>query len=129
MNRRNCLQTMLAAAAPAAAQPQAGKPIQLHVDLAVEPTKEKEMLQIFRNTFRPTAAKQPGFIDVKIIKLRSVLQGQAPAGANYRFLLTFQSEELRQKWVSSKEHLRVWPMMENTLSSKNYTVLLYDVVA
>ncbi len=129
MNRRNCLQTMLAAAVPAAAQSQANKPIQLHVDLAVDPAKEQEMLRIFRNTFRPAAAKQPGFIDAKMIKLRSALQGQAPAGANYRFVLAFESEELRLKWVSTKEHKHVWPMMENTLSSKNYTVLLYDVAA
>ena len=129
MNRRTCLQTMIAAAAPAAAQNQARKPIQLHVDLAVDPAKEQEMLRTFRNTFRPAAAKQPGFIDVKMLKLRSALQGKGPAGANYRFELTFQSEELRQKWVASDIHKQVWPMMEATLSSKDYTVLLYDDAA
>jgi hypothetical protein len=131
MKRRTCLQTMIAAAAPAVAgaQAQAQKPIQLHVDLAVDPAKEQEMLRIFRNTFRPAAAKQPGFIDGKMLKLRSALQGKGPMGANYRFELTFQSEELRQKWVASDIHRRVWPMMEATLSSKDYTVLLYDVEA
>ncbi len=69
------------------------------------------------------------FVDVKMIKLRSALMGKAPAGANYRFVLTFQSEEQRQKWVASEIHQRVWPMMEKTLSSKDYTVLLYDVPA
>ena len=129
MNRRNCLQTMLAAAVPAAAQAQANKPIQLHVDLAVNPAKEQEMLRIFRDTFRPAAAKQPGYIDAKMIKLRPALQGQAPAGANYRFVLVFQTEELRQKWIATKEHRHAWPLIENTLTSKNYTVLLYDVEA
>ena len=129
MNRRNCLQTMLVAAVPAAAQAQSPKPIQLHVDLAVDPAKEKEMLQTFRDTFRPAAAKQSGFIDAKMLRLRTALMGKGPTGANYRFELSFQSEELRQKWVASDIHKKVWPMIEKTLSSKNYTVLLYDVGA
>ena len=129
MKRRTCLKTMFAAGAGAAgvlaASP--GHPIQLHVDLAVDPTKEKEMLHNFETIFRPEAAKHPGYIDVKMLKLRTALRGSGPAGVNYRFSLTYQSEELRQKWVASAEHQRVWPTIENTLSSKNYTVLLFDV--
>lgn len=129
MKRRTYLKTMLAAGASAAGVLAAGPghPIQLHVDLAVDPAKEKEMLHNFETIFRPEAAKHPGYIDVKMLKLRSALQGSGPAGVNYRFSLTFQSEELRQKWVASAEHQRVWPTIENTLSSKNYTVLLFDV--
>jgi hypothetical protein len=102
-------------------------PIELHVDLAVDPAKEKEMLHNFETIFRPEAAKHPGYIKVNMLKLRTALQGSAPPGVNYRFSLTYQSEELRQKWVASAEHQRVWPTIENTLSSKNYTVLLFDV--
>jgi hypothetical protein len=61
-------------------------------------------------------------------KLRSAIQGVAPKGANYRFELTFESEELRQKWVASATHQKVWPTIENTLLSKDYTVLLFDSV-
>ena len=96
------------------------------VDLAVDPTKVKEMLHNFETIFRPAASKQPGYIDVKMLKLRSAVMGKAPAGMNYRFSLTFQSEELRQKWVASAVHQKVWPTIENTLSSKDYTVLLFD---
>ncbi len=85
------------------------------------------MLHNFKVIFRPEAAKHPGFVDVKMLKLRKALQGSAQAGVNYRFCLTFQNEELRQKWVASAEHQRVWPTIENTLSSKDYTVLLFDV--
>jgi len=130
MKRRSYLKAMLAAGAglvPAGAQP-AAAPIILHVDLVVDPAKEQEMLRIFHNTFKPAAVKFPGYIDVKICKLRSALQGSAPAGVNYRFQLTYQSEELRQKWVASDIHQKVWPMMENTLQNKNYTVLLFDSV-
>ena len=129
MKRRTYLKTMLAAnaGAIAARAAQSANPIQLHVDLTVDPAKEKEMLKNFETIFRPAASKQPGYIDVKMLKLRSAVQGQAPAHVNYRFSLTFQSEELRQKWVASDVHQKVWPTIENLLSTKYYTVLLFDV--
>ncbi len=71
MRRRKCLKTILAgvcaATAPAASQQHA---IQLHVDLSVDPSQERDMLHSFQ----------------------------------------------------------VWPAIEKTLASKNYTVLLYDEV-
>jgi len=130
MKRRSYLKVMLAAGAagPAALAQRAQTPIVLDVDLAVDPAREQEMLNHFHNTFKPAAMKFPGYIDVKMCKLRSALQGSAPAGINYRFQLTYQSEELRQKWVASDTHQKVWPLIENTLKSKNYTVLLFDSV-
>ncbi|MBZ5617226.1 MAG: hypothetical protein LAQ69_00640 [Acidobacteriia bacterium] len=129
MKRRTYLKTMLAVSAVSSGVQAAATapPIQLHVDLTVDPVKEKEMLKNFETIFRPAASKQPGYIDVKMLKLRSTLMGKAPAGVNYRFALTFQSEELRQKWVASDVHQKVWPTIENTLSTKNYTVMLFDV--
>jgi hypothetical protein len=59
------------------------------------------MLRNFHDVFRPAASKQPGFLDVKMLRLRSLLAGAAPAGANYRFELTFASEEQRQAWVAT----------------------------
>jgi hypothetical protein len=127
MKRRTYLKAMaLGAASMAAPAADAARPIQLHVDLAVDPAKEKEMLKNFTSIFRPAASKQAGYIDVKMLKLRSTLQGKAPAGVNYRFSISFQSEELRQKWVASDIHQKVWPTIENTLSTKNYTVMLFD---
>jgi hypothetical protein len=51
--------------------------------------------------------------------LQTLLAGAAPAGANYRFELTFASEEQRQAWVATATHQRVWPTIESTLASKN----------
>ena len=131
MKRRTCLKAILTGAgsltairALPAATPE--RPIQLHVDLSVDPAKEQEMLHNFKTIFRPAASKQPGYIDVQMLKLRSAVQGKAPEAGNYRFVLTFVSEELRQKWIASATHQKVWPTIENTLTSKNYTVLLYD---
>ena len=126
MKRRTYLKAVLAGAVGATAATAAtAHPIVLVVDLAVDPAREQEMLKNFRTIFRPAAAKQPGYIDVKMLKLRTALQGTAPA-TNYRFVLTYESEELRQKWVATAVHQKVWPTVENTLKSKNYTVLLFD---
>ena len=127
MKRRVYLKTILVGACAAAVGAESGgRPIQLHVDLSVDPTKEQEMLHNFHTIFRPAAAKQAGFIDVKMLKLRSALAGAAPVGANYRFELKYASEAQRQAWVASATHKQVWPTIEKTLTSKDYTVLLYD---
>jgi hypothetical protein len=130
MNRRSYLTAMLAAVTgieESAAQA-AKNPIVLHVDLAVDSAREQEMLRNFRTVFKPAAVKFPGYIDVKMLKLRQALAGSAPVGVNYRFQLTYESEELRQKWIASDVHKKVWPTIENTLRSKDYTVLLFDTM-
>jgi len=130
MKRRACLMTLGAAAlAPVVRAAAPAHPIQIHVDMSVDPAKEKEMLQHFEKDFKPAAKKFRGYIDVKIVKLRSAFVGKAPAGINYRFLLTYQSEELRQKWIASPAHARVWPPVEKTITTQTtYPVVLYDEV-
>jgi len=102
--------------------------IQVHVDMSVDPAKEVQMLQDFKNDFKPAAARFTGYIDVKIVKLRKAFVGRAPEGINYRFVLRYESEELRQKWIASDIHQKVWGMIEQALRSKNYDVLLFDEV-
>ena len=130
MKRRSYLSVMLGFAGLKAASAQKGKnPIVLYCDLAVDAAREKEMLHNFHTSFKPAAEKFPGYIDVKMLKLRSALQGSAPAAINYRFQLTYESEELRQKWIHSDIHQKVWRTVENTLSNQaNYPVLLFDSV-
>jgi heme-degrading monooxygenase HmoA len=104
------------------------KPIQLFVEMEVEPTREKEMLDNFHNIFVPEAKKHPGYISVRMLRLRKILQGEARP-TNYVFELIYESEELRQKWISSPEHQRVWPTVEKALkSTKDYPVFLFDEV-
>jgi len=104
------------------------KAIVLYCDLAVDPAREQEMLDRFHNDFKPAAKKFEGFIDLKMVKLRKVIQGgPAPAhDVNYRFQLTYKSEELRQRWIASDVHKRVWPLIENTVTNKQYLTLLTD---
>lgn len=106
--------------------PESRPHIELHVDLTVAPEKEKEIRTTFARLFRPAAALQPGYIDAKLLKLRSPIAGSAPGGANYRFVLVFESEELRQKWVATPIHNELWPAVARNLVHENYTILLYD---
>jgi len=126
MNRRQHIGVLAGGALSAAAT--ASAPIQLHVDLEVDPAKEKELLANFRNVFRPTIRKQPGFVDVKLLKLRSALAGKAPDNCAFRLLISFQTEALRLQWVKSDDHQKAWPTLEKTLKGAKTIVLLYDVM-
>jgi len=105
-------------------------PIVLYCDLRVDPAREQEMVNHFHAVFAPAGRTFEGFIDVKMLKLRTTIQGAAPpAGINYRFQLTYQNEELRQKWVNSDTHTKVWAGIGATLeNAKDFQVLLFDVV-
>jgi antibiotic biosynthesis monooxygenase (ABM) superfamily enzyme len=105
-------------------------PIVLYCDMAVDPAREQEMLDHYHNDFKPVAEKFPGYVDLKIVKIRKTLQGEAPPSSiNYRFQLTYESEEARQKWIHSAVHIKNWRLIENTLTDrKNYQILLTDAV-
>jgi len=114
----------LAGGTSAAAQT---KHIRLYVEMDVPPAREKQLLDLFHGTFVPEAVKHEGYIRVKLLKKRSVLMGSAPASHTFRFELEFESEELRQKWIASPEHQRVWPPLEALMTTtKDYPVVLYD---
>jgi hypothetical protein len=103
--------------------------IRLYVEMDVAPGREREMIDTFHRVFVPEAEKHAGYIRVKMLKRRKILQGTAPANHNYRFELEFESEELRQKWIASAAHQRVWPAVERTMTTlKDYPVVLYDEV-
>lgn len=104
--------------------------IVLYCDLAVDPKREQEMLNHFHRDFKPAAEKSEGYVDVKMVKFRKLIQGQPPLppGINYRFQLTFKNEELRQRWISSSVHQAKWPLIENTLLNKDFLVVLTDIV-
>ena len=136
VHRRGILRSALVAVAGALGfgrfAPQAaakGNHIRLYVEMDVAPARERELLDTFERVFVPEAQKHPGYIRVKMLKRRAILQGTAPANHNYRFELEFESEELRQKWIASSAHQRVWPPVERTMTTlKDYPVVLYDEV-
>ena len=144
MERRGILKALLATVAAAWSAPRSAfaqqgqaasapvpetKHIRLYVEMDIAPAREREMLNLFHNQFVPEAVKHEGYIRVKMLKRRTIVQGTAPPNHNYRFELEFESEELRQKWIASPEHKRVWPPVEATMTTRtNYPVVLYDEV-
>gem|GEM_PF-917991 len=126
MRRRTCLGLLAAACAPTPAAPSAS--IQLHVDLDVDPTREAELRAAFRQVFRPAISKQPGFLEVRLLKVRGAVAGEPPRDANYRLLIAFDSEQRRQAWVAGEDHQRAWPAIEKTLRPGRLRAVLYDVV-
>ena len=144
MQRRGMLKAFLATVAAAWSAPRSvfaqrgqaattpvpeTKHIRLYVEMDIALAREREMLNLLHNQFVPEAVKHEGYIRVKMLKRRTILQGSAPPAHNYRFELEFESEELRQKWIASPEHARVWPPLEKMMTTtKNYPVVLYDEV-
>jgi heme-degrading monooxygenase HmoA len=96
-----------------------GNPIELHVDLDVEPTKEKDLVSTFHTVFEPAISKQPGFVLVTLLKLRA-------AAVTYRLVISFETEEQRVAWVATADHQRVWPQMEKNLKGVKFTAALWD---
>jgi hypothetical protein len=104
------------------------RPIQLHADLSVDPANEAAMVDYFETVYRPTAERFEGYIDLRLLKLRAALAGTAPAGLSYRFSITFETEDLRLKWVASDAHQEVWSALDGYLSSHEFDFLLFEII-
>ena len=130
MNRRKAVTAALASLTALNAQSKkpADETIQLHVDMMVDPAKEKELKKNFKEIFKPAMAKQPGYIHVYMLKLREAKAGKAPEGSNYRLVINFRSEQDRLNWVKSDDHQRAWPTIEGTFKVKGFTAVLYDQI-
>ena len=102
--------------------------IQLHADLGVDPAREAEAVRYFETVYRPTASRFEGYIDLQLLKLHAALVGSPPAGINYRFSITFSSEDLRLKWVASEAHEDVWGTFEAFLTRHQYDFLLFEII-
>jgi heme-degrading monooxygenase HmoA len=92
-------------------------PIELHVDLEVDPARENDLVDTFHKVFQPVIARQPGFVSVTLLKARTT-------GA-YRLVISFETEEQRVTWVGTEDHQRVWPRMEANLKGAKYSGMLW----
>lgn len=130
MNRRKAVLAAIGTAVALQAQAKKGEDpvIQLHVDMTVDPAKEKEIKKNFKEIFKPAMAQQPGFLHVYLLKLRETKAGKAPEGANYRLVINFKTEQDRLNWVKSDAHQKAWPTIEGTFKVKSYNAILYDQI-
>ncbi|MEJ2170579.1 MAG: antibiotic biosynthesis monooxygenase [Desulfobacterales bacterium] len=76
--------------------------IELHIYLEPVAGMEAQLESAFREAFVPAISVQEGFRRVALLKLRDALR-------KYRIELAFDSEDLRMKWVDSKEHQEAFP--------------------
>jgi heme-degrading monooxygenase HmoA len=87
--------------------------VELHIYLEPEQGKEDELLAAFRNHFVPAIEIQKGFRSVAFLKPHDSLRGRMIS-------LRFESEELRQKWATSKEHDEAFPRVAAICSSVSW---------
>jgi heme-degrading monooxygenase HmoA len=76
--------------------------IELHINLEPFQGKEQELESLYWGEFAPKISIQEGF-------QRSTLIKRCDALREYQIAITFDTEDLRLKWVDSKEHQEVWP--------------------
>jgi heme-degrading monooxygenase HmoA len=76
--------------------------IELHIYLEPHDGREKDLETLYFNEYVPGIKIQEGFQRTTLLKNRDALR-------KYQIDITFDSEELRLKWVDSKEHTEVWP--------------------
>ncbi len=76
--------------------------IELHIYLEPHDGKESDLESLYWNEYVPGIKIQEGFQRTILLKKRDALQ-------EYQIVITFDSEQLRLRWVDSKEHTEVWP--------------------
>ena len=76
--------------------------IELYIHLEPNAGMETQLESVFRDSFVPAISVQEGFRRVALIKSREALR-------KYQIVLAFDSEDLRMKWVDSKEHQEAFP--------------------
>ena len=129
MNRRKCLLTLLGSVTLARHEAEAARrAVELHLDLEVDPLKEREMVENYHQVFQPAIRTQPGFLEVRLLKLRETLAGESPGDLKYRLVISFDTEEHRKLWVATEEHQRAWPTISDILKGSKYSAALYDAL-
>src|SRR5215204_5295246 len=78
-------------------------PIELHIYLTVKAGQEKELERVYREEFYAAVSRQRGFISSEMV--------HKPDSRQYVVRHTFQTEELRLKWVATPEHERIFPKL------------------
>ncbi len=94
--------------------------IELHIYMEPFEGKEKELESLYWSDYVPGINVQEGFQRTTLLKKSDALR-------EYQIDITFDSEELRLKWVNSKEHQEVWPKIGSLCSRASWSG--FDTVA
>lgn len=88
--------------------------IELHIYLEPYEGQERELESLYWKEYVQGIKIQEGFQRTTLLKKRDALR-------EYQIDITFDSEELRLKWVDSKEHTEVWPKMAGLCQRVSWT--------
>ena len=88
--------------------------IELHIYLEPLPGQEADLEKIYHQEYVPGIKVQPGFQRTILLKKRDALR-------EYQIDIAFDSEELRLKWVDSKEHVEIWPKVAALCQSVSWS--------
>jgi heme-degrading monooxygenase HmoA len=94
--------------------------IELHIYLEPFEGKEKDLEALYWTEYVPGIYVQEGFQRTTLLKKSDALR-------EYQIDITFDSEDLRLKWVNSKEHQEVWPKIASLCSRAAWSG--FDTVA
>jgi heme-degrading monooxygenase HmoA len=82
----------------------------LHVDLKARPDSTRNLVNNFREVFKPAISSQPGFEHVLLLQSGTDQNG-------FRLVIAFQDEPSQKKWVATDLHQEVWPKIETNCLS------------
>ena len=88
--------------------------IELHIYLEPFDGKESELESIYREEYVPGIMIQQGFRRSALLKNRDALR-------EYQIDICFETEELRLKWVESKEHQGIWPKIASLCARASWS--------
>jgi len=93
----------------------------LQIYFEVPKAKEDDFEKMFIESYVPALRKQKGYIGSKLLRLfpKKVAEEieAAPTEFKYQMNLIFDTEENRQLWVASEEHIAVWPLASGMAES------------
>ena len=78
--------------------------IELHIYMEPLAGMEEEFETLYRTEYEPGIRIQEGFRRTTLLKKRDALR-------EYQIDIAFDTEDLRMKWVVSREHMEIWPRM------------------
>jgi heme-degrading monooxygenase HmoA len=88
--------------------------IELHIYLEPFEGREEELESLYTDRYVPGIRIQDGFQRSALLKSRDALR-------EYQIDICFSSEELRLKWVDSKEHQEIWPKIASLCARASWS--------
>ncbi len=92
--------------------------------------------RMYTDVYVPALRKQAGYQRSRCLRLYPAQVtdaiGAAPTEFNYQIMLTFDTEDNRQRWAASAEHAAAWPQavgLANNVAWRGYDVAGHDDVA